>query len=66
MATVVHFVGADEPVMLEDGYEKVNSTLMANDSGQFILASGGRVTIYKSGVAYIDEASEQEPLVRSL
>jgi hypothetical protein len=66
MPTVVHFVGAEEPVTLEEDYDKVNGTFTASDIGRFTRVVGdsrSRVTIYKSGIAYVEEASELEPFV---
>lgn len=67
MPTVVHFVGAEAPVTLEDDYDRVNLQLRAEGkAGEFVRLgeSRARVTVYKSGIAYIEDASEvSEPMV---
>jgi hypothetical protein len=64
MPTLVHFIGINEPVELEEDYQKVNSQLHGSDTGHFTLARGGLATIYKSSVAYIEErASESGSLI---
>ena len=65
MPTVIHFVGAEEPITLDDDYEKVTARLHgAVDAVQFTRAYGDSrslVTIYKSAIAYIEgEASGAE------
>jgi hypothetical protein len=66
MRTVVHFIGAEKPVTLENEYDRVNMQLgIEGKAGQFVRVTGenrARVTVYKSGIAYIEDASEpQEP-----
>jgi hypothetical protein len=69
MPTVVHFVGAEEPVTLEDEYDRVNLQLRTEGkAGEFVRVIGenrARVTVYKSGIAYIEDASEakSEPML---
>jgi hypothetical protein len=59
MPTVIHFVGAEPSVTLEEDYDKVTTALHGGeDVGHFTHRNGRRVTIYKSGIAYIEEASE--------
>jgi hypothetical protein len=62
MPTVVHFVGAEAPVTLEDDYDRVNLQLRTEGkAGEFVRVIGenrARVTVYKSGLAYIEDASE--------
>jgi hypothetical protein len=60
MPTDVHFIGVGS-IQLEEEFDKVNTQLHANDA-QFNRLNAGersRVTIYKSSVAYIEEASEE-------
>ncbi len=65
MPTVVHFIGAEQPIRVTQDYGFVSSTLSA-DRGQFKRDEGGDkgnlVTIYKSAVAYIEAVSEGEIL----
>jgi hypothetical protein len=68
MPTQVHFIGGEGHFTLEEDFDKVNSQLHASDAGQFIRLVGdgrSRVTIYKSGIKYIEEASDGAPLVAS-
>jgi hypothetical protein len=61
MPTDVHFIGAEKPVRLAEDYDKVTAEFHAErEVGRFTQLVGGRVTIYKSGVAYIEEATEAE------
>jgi hypothetical protein len=64
MPTVVHFVGIEEPVTLEDEYDRVNLQLgKEGKAGQFVRVIGenrASVTVYKSGIAYIEDASHAE------
>jgi hypothetical protein len=70
MATSVYFIGAhDDPILLEDKFDRVNSQLTTSDKGQFSRvvphqamgsSSTARVTIYRSAVAYIEEAGEAD------
>lgn len=50
MPTVVHFVGTERTVTVENEYGVVNATLHGSDSGQFTGSGGGSVAIYRSGV----------------
>jgi hypothetical protein len=66
MPTVVHFIGNEKPITLEDGFDQVNMQLgTESKAGQFVRTLGGgsrtRVTIYESGLAYIEEATEAGP-----
>jgi hypothetical protein len=66
MPTQVHFIGGEGHFTVEEDFDKVNSQLHASDSGMFIRQVGdsrSRVTVYKSGIAYIEDAAESEPLV---
>ena len=62
MLTVIHFVGAEEPITLEEDYKKVTAGLHgAVDAVQFTRVHGDShslVTIYKSAIAYLEEQSE--------
>jgi hypothetical protein len=62
MPTVVHFIGEEEPVTLEDDYDRVNLRLSTEGkAGQFVRVhdeNRTRVTVYKSGIAYLEHASE--------
>jgi hypothetical protein len=63
MPTVVHFVGAEEPITLEHDYDRVNMQLNTEGkAGQFdgvIGENRTRVMVYKSGIAYIEEVSPE-------
>ena len=63
MPTVVHFIGAEKPVTLENEYDRVNMQLgTEGKAGQFVRVIGekrARVTIYKSGIAYIEEVNPE-------
>jgi hypothetical protein len=68
MPTEVHFIGGEGHFTLEEDFDQVNSQLHASDAGLFTRLVGdgrSRVTIYKSGIAYIEEASEKTPFVTS-
>jgi hypothetical protein len=68
MPTLVHFIGQEQPVPLEEDYDKVNTQLHAGEGGQFVRAIGdnrSRVTIYKSAIAYIEETEEAKPFAAS-
>jgi len=70
MPTVVHFIGEEKPVTLEDEYDRVNLRLSTEGkAGQFVRVNGEnrtRVTVYKSGIAYIEETGEAgDPLIGS-
>jgi hypothetical protein len=56
MATIVHFVGAEEPVRLQEKYDDVIAKFHAKEVGYFGEGTS-RVAIYKSGIAYIQEES---------
>jgi hypothetical protein len=68
MATRVYFIGThDDPILLKDEFDRVNSQLTTSDKGQFSRvvphqamgsSSTARVTVYRSAVAYIEEAGE--------
>jgi hypothetical protein len=56
---IVHFVGEDD-IILDQEYDSVKAELQASDSGEFTRQFGSehpRVVIYKSAVAYIQEAA---------
>jgi hypothetical protein len=65
MPTIVHFVGAEKPVTLDEDYDKVTAEFHAErEVGRFTQqGGGGRVTIYRSGIAYIEEATERKPVM---
>ena len=66
MPTDVYFIGAEKPLKLADDYESVTSKLLQGGRpGHFShRGSDTRVTIYTSGIAYIEETSEAaEPVV---
>jgi hypothetical protein len=64
MPTIVHFVGSEKPVTLADDYAAVQSALQGREAGQFKqLPAHNLVTIYKAGVAYIEEATASAPFV---
>jgi len=70
MPTVVHFIGEEKPVTLEDEYDRVNLRLSTEGkAGQFVRVNGEnrtRVTVYKSGIAYTEETGEAgDPLIGS-
>jgi hypothetical protein len=61
MRTVIHFVGAEESVTLEEDYDKVTAEFTASEIVRFTRLIGdsrSRVTIYKSSIAYIEEAPD--------
>ena len=67
MPTDVHFIGAEDPIRVEEDYDAVKSALHGSDS-QFNRLTGmtenrHRVTIYKTAVAYIAEAPELDPML---
>jgi hypothetical protein len=64
MPTVVHFIGVEKPVTLEESYDAVIKALQGREVGLF-GEDGSRVAIYKAGVAYIEEVSERESFHRS-
>jgi hypothetical protein len=56
MPTQVHFIG--QSLMLEEDFDQVNQQLDEHGAGLFTRKDGGRptrVTVYRSGVAYIEE-----------
>jgi hypothetical protein len=56
MPTHVYFIG--QSLMLEEDFDQVNQQLNEHEAGLFTRKDGGspvRVTIYRSGVAYIEE-----------
>jgi hypothetical protein len=61
MPTIVHLVGAEKPVTLQEDYDTVTKALQGREVGLF-GENTSRVAIYKSGVTYIEEASEGEIL----
>ncbi len=62
MPTDVHFIGIETPVRLAEDYEQVNSQLRASDAlfNRLVADGSTRVTVYKSAIAYIEEATEAE------
>jgi hypothetical protein len=64
MPTIVHFIGAERPVTLQEDYDTVTKALQGREVGLF-GKNASRVAIYKAGVAYIEEVSEQEGFHRS-
>jgi hypothetical protein len=64
MPTVVHFIGAERSVTLEESYDTVTKALQGREVGLF-GENASRVAIYKAGVAYIEEVSEREGFHRS-
>jgi hypothetical protein len=65
MPTDVHFIGVEKPMRLAEDYDKVNSQLHASDAlfNRLVGDGNARVTVYKSAIAYIEEAVEVEPFV---
>ncbi len=62
MPTQVHFIGGEGHFTLEEDYDHVNGQLHAADSSQFTRLVGdtrSRVTIYRSGIAYIEEVGSE-------
>jgi hypothetical protein len=57
MPTRVHFNGGEKPLVLEEDFEQVYGQLNEHESGLFNGWDGHqiRVTVYRSGVAYIEE-----------
>ena len=60
MPTVVHFIGGEKPITVGDEFDRVNAQLVGSEGGQFKTLGGASVTVYKSGIAYIEEAGEVE------
>ena len=68
MPTQVHFIGGEGHFTLEENFDQVNSQLHASDAGMFTRLVGdshSRVTVYKSAIAYIEEAVAAEGYVMS-
>jgi hypothetical protein len=57
MPTRVHYNGGEKPLVLEEDFEQVYGQLNEHESGLFNGWDGHqiRVTVYRSGVAYIEE-----------
>jgi hypothetical protein len=64
MPTIIHFIGVEKPVTLQEDYDQVTKALQGREVGLF-GENTSRVAIYKAGVAYIEEVSEQEGFQRS-
>jgi hypothetical protein len=64
MPTLVHFIGVERPVTLQEDYDTVTKALQGREVGLFGKDTS-RVAIYKAGVAYIEEVSEHEGFHRS-
>jgi hypothetical protein len=62
MPTLVHVIGADEPLRLPDAYDDVIKAFHGREIAVF-GEDGSRVAIFKNGVAYVQETSESVPLV---
>lgn len=62
MPTNVHFSGDERPILIKEDYERVSEQFSENRAGQFNLHDrpGIRVSIYRSGVAYIEEVRSGE------
>jgi len=67
MPTIVHFIGLQESCRVEEDYTAVNATFDTRAAGQFTRIDAGSsryVTIYKAGVAYIEEVrTVEEPML---
>lgn len=61
MPAIVHFVGAEKTVTLDEDYDKVISAFKGREVGLFGEGSS-RVAIYKAGIAYVKDASDAESL----
>jgi len=61
MPTLVHLIGAVEPLRLPDPYDEVTKAFKGREIAVF-GEHGSRVAIFKSGVAYLQETSESVPL----
>jgi hypothetical protein len=55
MPTVIHFVGAEQPLRLDEDYDAVRDLFRDQEAGHFGGESRNQVTIYKSAIAYIEE-----------
>jgi hypothetical protein len=64
MPTIVHFIGTERPVTLQEDYDTVTKALQGREVG-FFGENTSRVAIYKAGVAYVEEESEHEGFHRS-
>jgi hypothetical protein len=62
MPTLVHVIGADEPLLLPDAYDEVIKAFQGRAVAVF-GEDGSRVAIFKTGVSYVQETSESVPLV---
>jgi hypothetical protein len=61
--TIVHFIGTEDPVTVAEDFAAVRSALQGRAEGQFKRLPGDNlVAIYKTGVAYIEQAIEDEIL----
>jgi hypothetical protein len=58
LPTIVHFIGAEQAIRLQEDFDKVTKALQGREVGLF-GESTRRVAIYKAGVAYIEEASDE-------
>ena len=57
MPTLVHMIGADEPLLLPIAYDEVIKAFQGREIAVF-GEDGGRMAIFKTGVVYIQEKSE--------
>jgi hypothetical protein len=62
MPTLIYFIGAKDPVRLDEDYGVVNAKLKTNPQAEFKRA-GNRLTIYQAGIAYTQEVQEGAPFV---
>ena len=61
MPTDIHFIGMEKPLKLRDDYDIVTAQLAGHDPGRFTRRGAGRsVTVYRFGIAYIEETGEAE------
>jgi hypothetical protein len=61
MPTILHFIGTEETLTVDQDYGAVKSALQGREAAEFKRLPGDTlVAIYKSGVAYIEDASESE------
>lgn len=59
MPTLVHFIGVEEPVRLQESYDDVIANFHGSNLGVcYFGEEGSRVAMYKSALAYIEETSE--------
>ena len=54
MPTLVHIIGAAEPLRLEDEYDEVIKAFQGREIAVF-GKDGRRLAIFKTGVAYVQE-----------